>query len=397
MSLLISALQKAEQAKQQPLEKAEIEEFLLDIAPAEPVHGGEASQSQSSLSPKSSHASEESIAQQRAAAQLLAARSGAAKRETLLSPFTQGLLLLLLVLLVGGGVFWYVSSLTQPEVIVPRPVVLNTAPDTNLEPLANVAGQDSVAEPDISEEVHGNTSQAEVMAAPITPTDSSKQRTNIIQQPLPQVFGEVPQATTNSQVQVTRNRPVATVNQHVLEAYQAFNLGDDAAAQQAYRQALQADVRNVDALLGMAAIAARHGRQQDAVSWYQQVLQVEPRNGIAQAALLDLQGLADPLSSETRLKNLIAQQPEAAYLHAALGHHYAEQGQWPLAQQSYFQAHHLDAANPEYAFNLAVSLDQLGKSNLALQYYQQAQALLAGKESPSVNQAQLAARIRQLQ
>ncbi len=396
MSLLISALQKAEQAKQQPLEKAEIEEFLLDIAPAEPVHGGEATQSQSSLSPKSSHASEESIAQQRAAAQMLAAKSGATKRETLLSPFTQGLLLLLLVLLVGGGVFWYVSSLTQPEVIVPKPVVLSAVPDANPQPPANVA-QDLADEPEVSEEANVSTSQAEVTAAPITPADSAKPRTNIIQQPLPQVFGEVPQATTNSQVQVTRNRPVATVNQHVLEAYQAFNLGDDAAAQQAYRQALQADVRNVDALLGMAAIAARHGRQQDAVSWYQQVLQVEPRNGIAQAALLDLQGLADPLSNETRLKNLIAQQPEAAYLHAALGHHYAEQGQWPLAQQSYFQAHHLDAANPEYAFNLAVSLDQLGKSSLALQYYQQAQALLAGKESPSVNQAQLAARIRQLQ
>lgn len=396
MSLLISALQKAEQAKQQPLEKAEIEEFLLDIAPAEPVHGGEATQSQSSLSPKSSHAAEESIAQQRAAAQLLAARSGATKRETLLSPFTQGLLLLLLVLLVGGGVFWYVSSLTQPEVIVPKPVVLSAVPDANPQPPANVA-QDLADEPEVSEEANVSTSQAKVMAAPITLADSAKPRTNIIQQPLPQVFGEVPQVTTNSQVQVTRNRPIATVNQHVLEAYQAFNLGDDAAAQQAYRQALQADVRNVDALLGMAAIAARHGRQQDAVSWYQQVLQVEPRNGIAQAALLDLQGLADPLSSETRLKNLIAQQPEAAYLHAALGHHYAEQGQWPLAQQSYFQAHHLDAANPEYAFNLAVSLDQLGKSSLALQYYQQAQALLAGKESPSVNQAQLAARIRQLQ
>ncbi|MFL9611389.1 hypothetical protein ACKF11_15025 [Methylobacillus sp. Pita2] len=393
MSLLISALQKAEQAKQQPLEKAEIEEFLLDIAPAEPVHGGEASQP-SAAAAASVPPVMEPAAQQRAAAQLLAARSGAAKRESLLSPFTQGLLLLLLVLLVGGGVFWYVSSLTQPEVIVPKPVVLNTAPDGSQQE-QNIP-EEAAAEPEVAEEPNNAPAQVEAIVSP-APVATSSRANTMQQQALPQVFGEPPKEPANSHVLVTRNRPAVTVNQHVLDAYQAFNRGDDAAAQQAYRQALQADVRNIDALLGMAAIAARQGRQQDAVGWYQQVLQVEPRNGMAQAALLDLQGQADPLNSETRLKNLISQQPEAAYLHAALGNHYADQGQWPLAQQSYFQAHHLDAANPEYVFNLAVSLDQLGKSSLALQYYQQAQALLAGKDSPSVNQAQLAARIRQLQ
>lgn len=393
MSLLISALQKAEQAKQQPLEKAEIEEFLLDIAPAEPVHGGEASQP-SAAAAASVPPAMEPAAQQRAAAQLMAARSGAAKRESLLSPFTQGLLLLLLVLLVGGGVFWYVSSLTQPEVIVPKPVVLNTAPDGSQQ--EQDIPEEAAAEPEVAEEPNNVPAQVEAIVSP-APVATSSRANTMQQQALPQVFGEPPKEPVNDSILVTRNRPAVTLNQHVLDAYQAFNRGDDAAAQQAYRQALLADVRNIDALLGMAAIAVRQGRQQDAVGWYQQVLQVEPRNGMAQAALLDLQGQADPLSSETRLKNLISQQPEAAYLHAALADHYADQGQWPLAQQSYFQAHHLDAANPEYVFNLAVSLDQLGKSSLALQYYQQAQALLAGKDSPGVNQAQLAARIRQLQ
>lgn len=395
MSLLISALQKAEQAKQQPLEKAEIEEFLLDIAPAEPAHGGDASQPSAATAGVAPVI--ESAAQQRAAAQLLSVKSGLVKRESLVSPFTQGIFLLLLVLLVGGCVFWYVSSLTQPEVIVPRPVVLNTAQDARVqeqgmpeEAATKPEGTDGADTPPAQMKTIG--SPAPVASAPIASVNVQQQA-----QALPKVFGEPPKEPVNDRILVTRNHPAVTVNQHVLDAYQAFNRGDDAAAQQAYRQALQADVRNIDALLGMAAIAARQGRQQDAVGWYQQVLQVEPRNGMAQAALLDLQGQADPLSSETRLKNLISQQPEAAYLHAALGDHYADQGQWPLAQQAYFQAHHLDAANPEYVFNLAVSLDQLGKSSLALQYYQQAQALLAGQDSPGVHQAQLAARIRQLQ
>lgn len=390
MSLLISALQKAEQAKQQPLEKAELEEFLLDIAPAEPVHGGEVNQplvAEAGTSPSMG----EPAAQQRAAAQLLAARADKIKRDALISPFAQGLLLLLLVLLLGGAVFWYLNSLDQPEVMVPKPVVMSAAQDAS-QPEHDLR-EASVATPEVMKDPNPVQAQEQAVGLPAASTPANV----IAQKTVPQVFGEVPITPADNQISVTRNRPAAVVNQYVLTAYEAFNRGDDTAAQQAYRQALQADVRNIDALLGMAAIAARQGRTQDAVGWYQQVLQVEPRNSIAQTALLELQGQADPLSSETQLKNLISQQPGEAYLHAALGNHYAEQGQWPLAQQSYFQAHHLDAANPEYAFNLAVSLDHLGKHSLALQYYQQAQALLASNDAASVDQAQLAARIRQLQ
>ena len=51
---------------------------------------------------------------------------------------------------------------------------------------------------------------------------------------------------------------------------------------------------------------------------------------------------------------------------------YADQGNWPAAQTAYFQAHHLARANPDYAFNLAVSLEHLSQPKLALNFYQQA-------------------------
>lgn len=401
MSLLINALQKAEQGRQQPLEKAEAEDLLLDLAPREPVRGSYAAspaQDEAEALSQQSPAGEHAAQQQ--AARIFAARAASARPELRVSPLVIGLLLLLVVLLIGGAMFWYVNSLSQPEVIVPRPAaVLSAAPEANaMQPLVeaqqdgieDAPAADSAAEASEPGAAQGTTEQTVQAAAPVS-------RPAVAAPAVPPVFGEPPKQPANSNVAVTRNRPALTVNQHVLEGYDAFSRGDDAAAQQAYRQALQADVRNIDALLGMAAIAARQNRQQDAIGWYQQVLQVEPRNGMAQAALLELQGQADPLSSETKIKNLISQQPQAAYLHAALGNHYAEQGQWALAQQSFFQAYHLDAANPEYAFNLAVSLDQLGKSSLALQYYQQTQALLAGGNSTAVNLAQLAARIRQLQ
>lgn len=183
----------------------------------------------------------------------------------------------------------------------------------------------------------------------------------------------------------------------LLSAYQAFVRGEDASAQQQYRQVLQQDVRNVDALLGMAAIAQRQGRDADAQGWYQKVLEIEPRNSIAQTASVSPQSNAGEVNAESRIKNMIAQQPDGANLHAALGNLYAEQNQWPSAQEAYFNASRLAPNNADYAFNLAISLDQMGKSGLALSQYERALALLNKSGGTSPDRVQLEARIRELQ
>lgn len=191
--------------------------------------------------------------------------------------------------------------------------------------------------------------------------------------------------------------PAAGVDPTLLSAYQAFNRGEYAAAQQQYRQVLQRDVRNVDALLGMAAIAQRQGRDADAAGWYQKVLEIEPRNTIAQSAIISPQANADVVGTESRIKNMLAQQPEAANLHAALGNLYAEQNQWASAQDAYFNASRFAPNSADYAFNLAISLDQLGKSNLALKQYQRALDLLNTSGASSPDRTQLEARIKALQ
>ena len=77
------------------------------------------------------------------------------------------------------------------------------------------------------------------------------------------------------------NNPPPAINPDLAAGYRAFQAGDDAAAQAAYRKVLQADVRSVDALLGMAAIAMRQERNNDAMGWYGKVLEIEPRNSYA--------------------------------------------------------------------------------------------------------------------
>ena len=71
----------------------------------------------------------------------------------------------------------------------------------------------------------------------------------------------------------------------------------------------------------------------------------------------------------SRLKTLLAAQPQSAELNFTLGNLYARQRRWAEAQQAYFNAVAADADNPDYLFNLAVSLDQLRKPRPAAQHY----------------------------
>jgi TolA-binding protein len=67
----------------------------------------------------------------------------------------------------------------------------------------------------------------------------------------------------------------------------------------------------------------------------------------------------------------------------ALGNFYASQSRWTDAQQNYFNALSLAKAasatgalvSPDYAFNLAVSLDRLNQPKPASTYYQEALTL----------------------
>lgn len=190
---------------------------------------------------------------------------------------------------------------------------------------------------------------------------------------------------------------VAGVDPTLQAAYEAFSRGDDASAQQKYRLVLQKDVRNIDALLGMAAIAQRQDRNMDAIGWYRKVIEVEPRNSIAQSALANLEASTDGVGAESKIKSMLARQPDAANLHAALGNLYAAQNQWASAQAAYFNASQYAPISADYAFNLAISLEHLGKPKLALVQYQRALELLNMTGAASPDRAQLEARIRALQ
>ncbi|MGB8436626.1 MAG: tetratricopeptide repeat protein [Burkholderiales bacterium] len=192
------------------------------------------------------------------------------------------------------------------------------------------------------------------------------------------------------------SRSQSGVDAALKEGFAALEAGDLVAARAAYDRALRTDPRNRDGLLGLAAIDVRVGDYNRAAESYARVLELDPRDPDAAAGLIALRGTLDPVEAESRLKSLIAARPDTPVLQFALGNVFAVQSRWAEAQQSYFRAVAMEPENPDYEFNLAVSLDQLHKEKLALEHYQRALALAASR-SAGFNKSQAEARIRDLQ
>ncbi|MEZ0231212.1 MAG: tetratricopeptide repeat protein [Methylophilaceae bacterium] len=392
MSLLIKALEKAEQGKNTDGKATSVNEFSL-----EPITDTSSNNEAFLLEENVARtaATEQVHDTQRAAATMFAAKnkSNTTSRNFLI---IVGVSVALLIL-VGMALYTYIGSLTQPDLVVAKaPVVPIEKPVSIEETASGVIEPSVIKESDTAAKNTINAGQDAAYSEERLKANTSSQSQPMAAKPAPRVFGEPVEFSKDTAVQITRNNAVTTVNPVLLSAYQSLMAGDDVTAQRNYRQVLQSDIRNVDALIGMAAIATHQGRNDDAKGWYGKVLEIEPRNAIAQTAILSLVSQTDPVASESRIKSLLTQQPQTAYLHAALGGLYAEQGKWAAAQQSYFEAHHLDSSNAEYAFNLAVSLDQLGKPALALQYYKRALELLP-QTGGNLDRAQLESRISQLQ
>lgn len=204
-----------------------------------------------------------------------------------------------------------------------------------------------------------------------------------------------PIAVPASAIKISRGRATGRWNVDLTQAYRAYRAGDYVGARGGYEAVLRVQPEQRDALLGLAAIESRVGRIERAHRIYAQALRRNPRDPVASAALFNLHNLAGGDVAESQLKLLLDQYCDSPGLHFSLGNFYARRSRWPEAQQAYFSAFSADKDNPEFAYNLAVSLDQLGKTNAALPYYQKALILSTGRAS-SLSQGEVRARIRAL-
>lgn len=291
---------------------------------------------------------------------------------------------------IGGYYVWHEISYTPPQ-SQPR---VATAPITQREgaglssgnqPASPLPAQPAVALPIKSKAAPPAISARKPATSPVAAANATphtpQSRHSAATEPAPGVVIEHSQSTD-------------TITPVLAAAYQAYRNGDFATAWQHYSMVLRQDAKNRDALLGLAAVAQQQGQDDSATQYYAQILTLDPRDPAAHAGLSALT-TGDAAGTESRLKLLLTHRPDAAPLHFALGNLYAAQSRWGEAQQSYFNASNREPDNTQYAYNLAVSLDHLGQSKLAAQYYQRA-LQLDKSGSASFDHAQTQQRVNEL-
>ncbi|MDH5389333.1 MAG: hypothetical protein OEY06_12925 [Gammaproteobacteria bacterium] len=185
------------------------------------------------------------------------------------------------------------------------------------------------------------------------------------------------------------------INSLLREAWLAYNKADYSTASGAYEKVLKREARNRDALLGMAAVAVKLADYEKAKASYQLLIKLDPRDQVAVSAMTNLDKLSASSQDESKLKFMLQQQPTATHLNFALGNYYATKGKWPEAQAEYFKAWQGNSDNADYIYNLAVSLDQLGKSNQALRFYKES-LVYANNKNISFSKSEVEKRIERI-
>lgn len=200
------------------------------------------------------------------------------------------------------------------------------------------------------------------------------------------------QTDDKAELHVTRSR--LAVDPALSRAYAALAADDLAAAEAGYARVLKSDPGNADALHGAAVVALRRNRRDHAEALFGRAIVADPNDAVAQAGIAGLRPI-DPAIAESRLKQLIASQPDQHCLHFALGNAYAAAARWRDAFQAFSRAHGAAPDQPDYLFNLAVSLDRLHQIAPARRFYQQ--ALAAAERHPAAFDPALATlRLREL-
>ena len=305
-------------------------------------------------------------------------------------PINRSVALALCGLLLVGASAGYLWWQMQPPAYVPDPALANDPLAGNMADAS--AAANTAAAPGGVQPLPANVKST---VAPVSPSTPPKPAKGAGGAPTAVAAAPAPATRPGKQLEIRHDAPEEAVDATLQEGYRAYQAGDFASARAAYVRALQSNYRSRDALLGMAAIAVRQGRPEEAERFYRKQLEFDPLDEVAKAGLTGIARGMGTRERETALRNLGEAPASNAQTAVQLGNLYASEKRWADAQQQYFRALTLEPGNPDHAFNLAVSLEHLDQPKLALDYYQKAQTL-AAQRKPAFDPAELKTRIEAL-
>jgi len=185
------------------------------------------------------------------------------------------------------------------------------------------------------------------------------------------LISKLSEVESPGKLKISSKNTVTEKDRLLREAYVAYQQGDDEVALFKYNLVLDLDSSSRNALLARAAINFQNGSFDAAIQDYQTLLLANPKDSLAMSSLTAIANYS-PEKSESLLKLMIREEPNSPYLNFALGNVYGAQNRWPEAQGQYFTALENNPGNPNYAYNLAVSLEHISQPRAAISYYQRA-------------------------
>jgi len=165
-----------------------------------------------------------------------------------------------------------------------------------------------------------------------------------------------------------------------LQAYEAFEKGDYVKAQQLYSRAALKHPKDINVWLGLGASSLKLDERGLALKYYQQALKLDPSNADALKALAMLTP-KKVQNWEEQIKRLQAQQSNDPDLYFILGGYYSKHNDWLQAEKYFKKAAELSPSSADILFNYAVTLDHLGRFQMAKRFYQKALAADNGQLS----------------
>ncbi|MCK4834653.1 MAG: hypothetical protein KAT12_07735 [Gammaproteobacteria bacterium] len=273
-------------------------------------------------------------------------------------------LLLSLAILVSGGFYYYMDM--QEEI-----AVLERKHQIAMQSMRLKTNKEST--PDKSEIIRnlvGDSGLDDKVQYAKKQMAEEREMRKAVRRPVTAASNAGATGTVSSTVSFQKTNKVDPVAVRLEEAWSAYEDARYDQASKLYKEVLTVEGNNRDALLGLGAIAIVEKNKAMAKDIYITLLKLDPRDPIAIAALASLRDNEVPVEADEKyLLSMLQKNQDDAHLNFALGNLYAQQEKWKQAQQSYFNAWQRDNENADYIFNLAVSMDQLGKHKQAATFY----------------------------
>jgi tetratricopeptide (TPR) repeat protein len=305
-------------------------------------------------------------------------------------------------LLAGGGYVWYEIN-KPPGMIARAPMAPGPLkPVTPAQPAPAAPAAEGKAAPATEAETKGDPAKEGDGVPPVSSLKPGslgakpKPQPKAAEQLVMSLLKDSPRAARAAPpLKLSRTIETPRVAPEVAKGYEALRTGDLETALKSYEAAVAADPTSLDAHLGLATAGARSGDRALATRHYRRALALDPKNPSAVAGLAALADFSRPDVLEAQLRADLTRYPQSAPLHYTLGNLYAAQKRWNEAQAAFFEAYRLDPESPDIAYNLAVSLDHLGQSRPAADFYQRALAA-ARQQGVQFDKGQVSRRLAEL-